>query len=295
MPSQPWQQTVRTTATLQAELSSVQESQNKLSAAEAVQGQDGRHASVQHKEWHEQQREQQKTEPEGGASTSQKQDFNRLRSVGRVTFAAHSRRGSNAAADHDAASEETTAADGSQGPQHLQFPASTGSAATSASNTPREGGLINRFLRKTLTRGPSMADSLVAKQMQRVSTGLGQSHSQADRLVAEPSTPGRPLRSSASMKHPGASSTAVSTLSTSLKGLLGEASAKILGSIIGLSPAIDDIPAEEQQEDLWFTGLDDFKPICHMLHRGRYMTAYFACANKTGQHFLLKKYDKREQ
>jgi hypothetical protein len=28
--------------------------------------------------------------------------------------------------------------------------------------------------------------------------------------------------------------------------------------------------------------------------RGRYMTAYFACANKTGQHFLLKKYDKRE-
>jgi hypothetical protein len=28
--------------------------------------------------------------------------------------------------------------------------------------------------------------------------------------------------------------------------------------------------------------------------RGRYMTAYFACANKTGQHFLLKKYDKRK-
>eukprot|EP00879_Flechtneria_rotunda_P028221 GHRR01030310.1.p1 GENE.GHRR01030310.1~~GHRR01030310.1.p1 ORF type:complete len:256 (+),score=66.20 GHRR01030310.1:1141-1908(+) len=154
--------------------------------------------------------------------------------------------------------------------------------------------LVLCAMQKTLTRGPSMADSLVAKQMQRVSTGLGQSHSQADRLVAEPSTPGRPLRSSASMKHPGASSTAVSTLSTSLKGLLGEASAKILGSIIGLSPAIDDIPAEEQQEDLWFTGLDDFKPICHMLHRGRYMTAYFACANKTGQHFLLKKYDKHK-
>jgi hypothetical protein len=40
--------------------------------------------------------------------------------------------------------------------------------------------------------------------------------------------------------------------------------------------------------------LDDFKPICHMLHRGRHMVAYFACANKTGQHFLLKKFDKRE-
>lgn len=50
----------------------------------------------------------------------------------------------------------------------------------------------------------------------------------------------------------------------------------------------------EEQEELWFTSLDDFKPICHMLHRGRYMTAYFACANKTGQHFLLKKFDKRE-
>jgi len=53
--------------------------------------------------------------------------------------------------------------------------------------------------------------------------------------------------------------------------------------------------AGPQQEELWFTGLDDFKPICHMLHRGRYMSAYFACANKTGQHFLLKKFDKRKQ
>ena len=35
-------------------------------------------------------------------------------------------------------------------------------------------------------------------------------------------------------------------------------------------------------------------PLLPAAARGRYMTAYFACANKTGQHFLLKKYDKRE-
>eukprot|EP00775_Hariotina_reticulata_P006582 gene6582-6810_t len=51
---------------------------------------------------------------------------------------------------------------------------------------------------------------------------------------------------------------------------------------------------KEAEQELWFTSLDDFKPICHMLHRGRYMTAYFACAIKTGQHFLLKKFDKHK-
>jgi len=44
----------------------------------------------------------------------------------------------------------------------------------------------------------------------------------------------------------------------------------------------------------WFTGVDDFKPICHQLHRGRYHVAYFACAKTNGVHYLLKKYDKRE-
>lgn len=86
-----------------------------------------------------------------------------------------------------------------------------------------------------------------------------------------------------------------SGMSATLKGLLGGASSKIFGSIIGRnsgSSKSDDAGAD--QEELWFTSLDDFKPICHMLHRGRFMTAYFACANKTGQHFLLKKYDKRK-
>lgn len=85
-------------------------------------------------------------------------------------------------------------------------------------------------------------------------------------------------------------------MSATLKGLLGGASSRIFGGTMGRnsssSKSDDTAP---QQEELWFTGLDDFKPICHMLHRGRYMSAYFACANKTGQHFLLKKYDKRKQ
>ena len=90
-------------------------------------------------------------------------------------------------------------------------------------------------------------------------------------------------------------SVAASGMSATLKGLLGGASSRIFGGIIGRnsgSSKSDD--AATEQEELWFTSLDDFKPICHMLHRGRYMMAYFACANKTGQHFLLKKYDKRK-
>lgn len=87
---------------------------------------------------------------------------------------------------------------------------------------------------------------------------------------------------------------APSGMSATLKGLLGGASSKLLGSIMGRGSGSGKSEASaEEQEELWFTSLDDFKPICHMLHRGRYMTAYFACANKTGQHFLLKKFDKR--
>lgn len=84
-------------------------------------------------------------------------------------------------------------------------------------------------------------------------------------------------------------------MSATLKGLFGGASLRLLGSIMGRSSGSSKSEqSAEEQEELWFTSLDDFKPICHMLHRGRYMVAYFACANKTGQHFLLKKFDKRE-
>lgn len=87
-----------------------------------------------------------------------------------------------------------------------------------------------------------------------------------------------------------------SIFSASLKGFLGGASSRLLGSLMGRAAANNsaDAEAEQEQDDLWFTSLDDFKPICHMLHKGKYMSAYFACANRTGQHFLLKKFDKRE-
>jgi hypothetical protein len=42
------------------------------------------------------------------------------------------------------------------------------------------------------------------------------------------------------------------------------------------------------------SGLEDFKPLCHQLHKGRYMSAFFACAHCNGKNYLLKKYDKRE-
>lgn len=82
------------------------------------------------------------------------------------------------------------------------------------------------------------------------------------------------------------------TLAASIRVLLGGASTKLLGTIMGMSAAEPE--EEEPDEELWFTSMDDFKPVCHMLHRGKFMTAYFACANRTGQHFVLKKYDKRE-
>lgn len=90
-------------------------------------------------------------------------------------------------------------------------------------------------------------------------------------------------------------SVTASGMSATLKGLFGGASSRLLGSIMGRSSghSSKSDQSSEEAEELWFTSLDDFKPICHMLHRGRYMAAYFACANKTGQHFLLKKFDKR--
>lgn len=90
-------------------------------------------------------------------------------------------------------------------------------------------------------------------------------------------------------------SVTASGMSATLKGLFGGASSRLLGSIMGRTSghSSKSDQSSDEAEELWFTSLDDFKPICHMLHRGRYMAAYFACANKTGQHFLLKKFDKR--
>jgi len=85
-----------------------------------------------------------------------------------------------------------------------------------------------------------------------------------------------------------------------LRGLLGGASSRLFGSLLGasLGGARSGEGAEGEDEeasrDLWFTQLEDFKPLCHMLHRGHVMTAWFAQANRTGHHFVLKKFDKSE-
>jgi hypothetical protein len=62
-------------------------------------------------------------------------------------------------------------------------------------------------------------------------------------------------------EHPGSV-----TFTASLRGLLGGASSKLLGSLMGRASSSSKAE-EEEEEELWFTSLDDFKPICHMLHR----------------------------
>jgi hypothetical protein len=50
----------------------------------------------------------------------------------------------------------------------------------------------------------------------------------------------------------------------------------------------------QQQEEgpLWFTSLEEFKPLEYAFHSGRYVTAFFACRKVTGEHFVLKRFDK---
>jgi hypothetical protein len=103
------------------------------------------------------------------------------------------------------------------------------------------------------------------------------------------STPTRSERSAAAASGP--------SFAASLRGLLGGASSRLFGSLLGASMGGRQEAQQQEEEggrDLWFTRLEDFKPLCHMLHRGHAMTGWFAQANKTGHHYVLKKYDKRE-
>lgn len=86
----------------------------------------------------------------------------------------------------------------------------------------------------------------------------------------------------------------IAGLADSLKNI-GGASSKLFNKMLGRPEALDSThEAKATSQVLWFASLEDFKPIVHILHRGRYMTASFACARATGQHFVLKKYDKRK-
>ncbi|KAF6262064.1 hypothetical protein COO60DRAFT_1699492 [Scenedesmus sp. NREL 46B-D3] len=160
-------------------------------------------------------------------------------------------------------------------------------AAAAAAVCLMSAGMLRRGSQKSLgegmlSRSSHMPAAAAADGSSTSRSHLSQADSQAD--WTEPSSPG-----AKGAEHPGSV-----TFASSLRGLLGGASSRLLGSLMGRGSASSRADAGEEAEALWFTSLDDFKPICHMLHRGRYMTAYFACANKTGQHFLLKKYDKHK-
>ncbi len=51
---------------------------------------------------------------------------------------------------------------------------------------------------------------------------------------------------------------------------------------------------EDEEDDgrLWFTSLNDFKPLTFKYLTGRYSSAFFACSVKTGQHYILKQFEK---
>lgn len=58
----------------------------------------------------------------------------------------------------------------------------------------------------------------------------------------------------------------------------------------------EDEKSEEEVDEgpLWFTSLSDFKPLTFKYLTGRYSSAYFACAIKTGEHYILKQFEKGE-
>ena len=56
--------------------------------------------------------------------------------------------------------------------------------------------------------------------------------------------------------------------------------------------ADEDTGAAAVEEPLWFTSLADFKPLTYMYHRGRFCSCFFACAHRTGEHYVLKRYEK---
>ncbi|WIA20932.1 hypothetical protein OEZ85_005274 [Tetradesmus obliquus] len=139
----------------------------------------------------------------------------------------------------------------------------------------------------------SLGEGMLSRSSQPAAAADGSSTSRSHLSYADSQAdwadPGGPGAAAKGAEHVGSA-----TFASGLRGLLGGASSRLLGSLMGRASSSSKADADEEEEELWFTSLDDFKPICHMLHRGRYMTAYFACANKTGQHFLLKKYDKHK-
>ncbi|GFR45653.1 hypothetical protein Agub_g7064 [Astrephomene gubernaculifera] len=77
--------------------------------------------------------------------------------------------------------------------------------------------------------------------------------------------------------------------------ILGHSSKKVLAKLMHHEYE-EDADAEEEGEEgrLWFTSLADFKPLTFKYLSGRYSSAFFACSVKTGQHYILKQFEKEK-
>ena len=51
---------------------------------------------------------------------------------------------------------------------------------------------------------------------------------------------------------------------------------------------------DEEQADVrvWYTSLEEFRPLNQCFHTGKFMECYYAKSIKTGQHLVVKKYTK---
>ncbi|KAG2448738.1 hypothetical protein HYH02_006092 [Chlamydomonas schloesseri] len=77
--------------------------------------------------------------------------------------------------------------------------------------------------------------------------------------------------------------------------ILGHTSKRVFAKLVNQEFLDDDKSEEEVDEGpLWFTSLSDFKPLTFKYLTGRYSSAYFACAIKTGEHYILKQFEKEK-
>ncbi|GLC37330.1 hypothetical protein PLESTM_000569200 [Pleodorina starrii] len=75
--------------------------------------------------------------------------------------------------------------------------------------------------------------------------------------------------------------------------ILGHSSKKVFAKL--MNQEFEDESEEDElgvEGKLWFTSLSDFKPLTFKYLSGRYSSAFFACSVKTGQHYILKKFEK---
>ncbi|KAG2498335.1 hypothetical protein HYH03_003595 [Edaphochlamys debaryana] len=74
--------------------------------------------------------------------------------------------------------------------------------------------------------------------------------------------------------------------------ILGHSSKRFVAKLMNQN--FEDEPEDEPEPEgpLWFTSLADFKPLTFKYLTGRFTHAYFACSVKTGEHYILKQFEK---